>query len=607
MSAPIPSQGNSESGGTPRPRAVRIALRTTLVYAVAAGMWILLSDRLVGALFSDPETLVRVAMLKGFGFVGCTALLLYGLLHAQLVRWEREVQARRATEDALRDSERMFRSVVETIHEVFWIADPAESRLLYVSPRFERIWGRRCADLAEASEAWQSALHPDDRERMLAIARGKNPPRGYDETYRIIRPDGETRWIRDRAFPVCDDAGVVSRVVGVAEDVTERKQMEQQFLRGQRLESIGTLASGVAHDMNNILAPMLLVPRLLRSRLAQEGDRQMLDLVESGAKRGSEIVQQLLTFSRGLEGRRGPVHFHQLLKEMTNIMRETFPREIEVLLSVGPGLWPVTADATQMHQVLMNLCVNSRDAMPHGGRLRLGAENVALGAEAARLHPAARSGSYVILTVSDTGLGMPPEVLERIFDPFFTTKEVGRGTGLGLATVLGIVKSHTGFLLVESQPGQGTTFRVYLPAGKGEGELGGEGSAETLPRGNHELILLVDDEAAIRASMQLMLQTHDYEVMVAADGVEALRLWEAHRDRVRLVMTDLMMPGMNGVALMRELRRRSPQLPLVASTGLNHDRNLEELAALGVDDLLRKPFAPRDVLELLHRRLARDR
>jgi CheY-like chemotaxis protein len=238
--------------------------------------------------------------------------------------------------------------------------------------------------------------------------------------------------------------------------------------------------------------------------------------------------------------------------------------------------------------------------------LRLVAENVALGAESARLHPAARSGSYVILTVSDTGLGMPPEVLERIFDPFFTTKEVGRGTGLGLATVLGIVKSHAGFLLVDSQPGQGTTFKVYLPAGKGEGEPSGAGSVESLPRGNHELILLVDDEAAIRASLRLMLETHDYEVMVAADGVEALRLWEQHRDRVRLVMTDLMMPGMNGIVLMRELRGRSPQLPLVASTGLNHDRNLEELAALGVDDLLRKPFAPRDVLEVLHRRLARD-
>jgi PAS domain S-box-containing protein len=606
MSAPIPSQGNRESGGTPQSRAGRIARRTTLVYAVAAGMWILLSDRLAGALFSDPETLMRVAMLKGFAFVGCTALLLYGVLRAQLVGWEREGQARRATEDALRNSERLFRSVVETIHEVFWIADPAGSRLLYVSPKFERIWGRPCADLAEASEAWQSALHPDDRERMLAIARGESRTKGYDETYRIVRPDGETRWIRDRAFPVRDDAGVVSRIVGVAEDVTERKQMEQQFLRGQRLESIGTLASGVAHDMNNILAPMLLVPRLLRSRLAQEGDRQMLDLVESGAKRGSEIVQQLLTFSRGLEGRRGLVHFHRLLKEMTNIMRETFPREIEVQLSVGPGLWPVTADATQMHQVLMNLCVNSRDAMPHGGRLRLVAENVALGAESARLHPAARSGSYVILTVSDTGLGMPPEVLERIFDPFFTTKEVGRGTGLGLATVLGIVKSHAGFLLVDSQPGQGTTFKVYLPAGKGEGEPSGAGSVESLPRGNHELILLVDDEAAIRASLRLMLETHDYEVMVAADGVEALRLWEQHRDRVRLVMTDLMMPGMNGIVLMRELRGRSPQLPLVASTGLNHDRNLEELAALGVDDLLRKPFAPRDVLEVLHRRLARD-
>jgi CheY-like chemotaxis protein len=199
---------------------------------------------------------------------------------------------------------------------------------------------------------------------------------------------------------------------------------------------------------------------------------------------------------------------------------------------------------------------------------------------------------------------MPPEVLERIFDPFFTTKEVGRGTGLGLATVLGIVKAHAGFLLVESQPGQGAAFRVHLPAGKGERESPGMPVAEVVPRGNRELILLVDDEAAIRAAVELMLQTHGYEVLVAAGGSEALRLWEENRDRVRLVMTDLMMPGVNGVALLRELHRRAPDLPLVACTGLNHDRNLDELTSIGVRDVLRKPFAPLDVLALLHRRLA---
>ncbi|MCX6953690.1 MAG: response regulator [Verrucomicrobia bacterium] len=509
------------------------------------------------------------------------------------------ITGRKQQEQALRESEGRFRQVVESIQEVFWMSDVAKERVLYISPGFEAIWGRSCAALYVSMNVWVESLHEDDRDRVVEAARCKQALGTYDETYRIVRPDGSIRWIHDKAFPVRDLRGDVTRVVGVAEDVTQRKDLEEQFLRAQRLEAIGTLAGGIAHDLNNILAPMLMVAPLLKEKMPDARDLELLSMVEKGAQRGANIIKQLLTFSRGVAGERGPVQVRHLLKDMVSIMHETFPREITVEERLPGELWPVTADATQIHQVLLNLCVNARDAMRQGGTLRVAAQNVTLGAGDTGLHPAAKPGAHVRIEVSDTGEGIPPANLARIFEPFFTTKAVGKGTGLGLSTVLGIVKSHGGFVTVDSEPGRGTMFMVYLPADAGAVAVEPAGRA-SLKRGAQELILVVDDEVAIRHALRVSLEASNYRVILATDGRQAASLYLEHRESVRLVLTDIMMPGMSGVALIRALRALSPELRVVAMSGLHDQARHDELVELRVQQIVAKPYSQTEILDAVH-------
>jgi signal transduction histidine kinase len=298
-------------------------------------------------------------------------------------------------------------------------------------------------------------------------------------------------------------------------DVTEKKLLEKKFLRAQRLEAIGTLSGGIAHDLNNILAPMLLFAPFLKEKLTDPKDLELLTMIEQGAHRAANIIKQLLTFSRGIDGERGTVQTRHLLKEMIAIMRETFPREIEVVEKTPAELWPINADATQIHQVLMNLCVNARDAIHASGKITLAAENVIIGKNDVGVSKSAIPGIYVRLTISDTGEGIPRENIDRIFEPFFTTKEIGKGTGLGLSTTLGIVKSHGGFVTVYSEPGLGTSFNVYLPAVARAADAA-ENASSAMRRGKQELVLIVDDEDAIRHALRLALESSNYRVLVAA-------------------------------------------------------------------------------------------
>lgn len=508
-------------------------------------------------------------------------------------------------ERALRDSEDRFREVVETIREVFWISDVAKSKVLYVSPGFEEIWGRPCDEIYHAMGVWIDSIHPGDRARVVDAATKKQVLGTYDEIYRIVRPDGSVRWVRDQAYPVKDHHGEVVRVVGVAEDVTDGKRLEEQFLRAQRLEAIGTLASGVAHDLNNILAPMLMIAPMLRPRLSEAGDLDMLTIVERSAQRGADVVRQLLTFSRGIAGERGPIQVRHLVKEMVAIMRETFPREIGITQDVPPDLPLLVGDATQLHQVLMNLCVNARDAMPRGGRLSLNVSTATFGEAQLRGYVGAKPGRYVVLTMEDTGEGIDPEILPRIFEPFFSTKEVGSGTGLGLSTVLGIVNSHEGFITVESEPGTGTMFHVHLPAADSREASAAPLERTPLPAGNGELVLVVDDEPAVRRATQRVLEKFGYRVLSAANGREGLALFLLQRENVRAVVTDLMMPEMNGIALVTSLRELNPDLAIVAATGLEQADNSDDLLTLGVRELLPKPYAPAELVAALDRELKR--
>ncbi|MBI3885092.1 MAG: response regulator [Opitutae bacterium] len=524
-----------------------------------------------------------------------------------LLAVSRDTTERHLAEAALRASEERFRQVVENIPGVFWMTDVAKQRLLYLSPAYETVWARTCASAYAAPRSWLEAVHPADRDRVGRALEEKQAAGTYDEEYRVVRPDGSVRWVHDKAFPVRTDTGEVYRLAGVAEDITERKLLGEQALRSQRLEAVGTLASGVAHDLNNILAPILMIPGLLRARLPEAKDQRLLDLVEHNARRGAEIIGQLLTFSRGVEGERVSLALPHLLREMIHLIEETFPRNIAVEQDLGAEVWPVVADATQLHQVLMNLCVNARDALPAGGRLTLALTNRRLDAADAALPPDLRPGRYVELTVADNGQGIPPEIIHRIYDPFFTTKAVGRGTGLGLSTVLGIVKSHAGFVTVASAPGCGTTFRVFLPAGESEAAAAAlEPTAAPPATGSGELILLVDDEPSICEAAKIFLELQHYRVLTAASGEAAVAAVAKHGAAIRLVVTDNAMPGMDGLALIRLLREQLPHLRFVACSGMDQEGRRAEYAALGVTEVLAKPFSPGELSGAVERALRRQ-
>jgi PAS domain S-box-containing protein len=507
----------------------------------------------------------------------------------QYVAIRADITEKKLAEEALRASEERFRQLAENINEVFWITDPRMETVHYVSPAYETIWGRPCANLYVSPRDWFEAIHPDDQARLRQAIAGLPAGGAYNETYRILRPDGTTRWIHDRGFPVRDEKGEVYRLVGTATDITERKNLERQFLQAQRMEAIGTLAGGIAHDLNNILAPMLMAAGLLKGKLTDKHDLDILSMVELGAQRGASIIRQLLTFSRGVEGERVSVEVRHLAKEMIHIMQETFPRNIEIVQNVPSRLWAVVADATQLHQVLMNLCVNARDAMPDGGKLTIEAQNLQVDAGSAKLLSVPAPGPYVVLTVKDTGSGIRPDLLPRIFDPFFTTKGVGKGTGLGLSTVLGIAKSHGGSVTVYSEPGRGTAFKVFLPATIAAGDSTRIETNAPMPVGHGELVLVVDDEAPIREATRQILETHGYRVIVAESGEEAIKLFFQQVSAVRLVLTDIMMPGMGGIELVSSLRILEPAIPIIATSGLGYDDKKNELTDLGVSEMLPKP------------------
>ena len=414
---------------------------------------------------------------------------------------------------------------------------------------------------------------------------------------------GRQMMLECRTSLVRDPGGRPRARLTFLSDITEKKQLEDKFLRIQRLEAIGTLSSGIAHDLNNILAPMLMASGLLRDKLTDSRDRELMGMIEHSAQRGAEIIRQLLTFSRGIEGERVNVEVRHLIKEMANIARETFPRNITVASAADPDLWPIVADATQLHQVLMNLCVNARDAMPEGGTLTIAAKNVQLSRHENHLGADAVDGPYVILTVRDTGQGIRREIIDRIFEPFFTTKGIGHGTGLGLSTALGIIRSHGGFVTAYSEVGHGSAFHVYLPALPHAGPAATVAQTAELADGGGELILVVDDEAAIVASVRLCLEGKGYRVLVARNGQEALNVFVAHQPQVAVVVTDVMMPVMDGLKLARALRGLDARVRVIASSGLDVTDRAGEAEAGDIAEFLSKPYQSRTLLAAIRRQL----
>lgn len=416
--------------------------------------------------------------------------------------------------------------------------------------------------------------------------------------------DGHDIIVNSRWTLVRDDDGNPKSVLVIDTDVTETKKLESQFLRAQRLEGIGTLASGIAHDLNNILSPILMSCGILRREFDDEDTVKMLNIIEGSAERGAGIVKQVLTFARGVEGDRVLLQLKHLVSELAKVMAQTFPRNIDIQTNFPPDLWPVLGDATQLHQVLLNLCVNARDAMPKGGGITLSAENVDIDQHFASMNPGAQLGPHVVLRSSDTGTGMPPEVMEKIFDPFFTTKEVGKGTGLGLATVIGIVKSHGGFLTVQSEVGVGTTFSVFLPASQDADANAGAKEEAPITPGKGELVLVVDDEPPIREALVRTLTSNGYRAYTAEDGSDALALYFQRRKEINLVITDIAMAQMDGVALVRALRKLDPGVRVIVSSGHFQKENMVVLEGLGVKTFLDKPYTAEKLLRSVNQALA---
>ncbi len=653
-----------------------------------------------------------------------------GLTAELLTRTLRYTVERHRAQRALLETEERFREMAENIECVFWMRSAEQNRVLYVSPAYERVWGRSIASLYQQPASFIDAVHPADRQRVLANVLQAHLPRPekFEIEYRIVRPDGSIRWIRDRGVPIRTASGEVPRIAGVAEDITSRKALEEaqrrlataieqaaeafiitdvegtivyanpafekitgysrqealgqnmrivksgkhdltfyrrmwgslvqgqvwrgrfvnkrkdgvlyeedasitplrdvtgqitnyvavkrdvsrealleaQLRQAQKMDAIGQLAGGVAHDFNNLLgiisgnAELLLLRGPELHAEAIEG----LNHVINAAERGASLTRQLLIFSSKQIMQSRPVALNELISNLTKMLKRTIREDIRLDCLCAEHLPFVQADPGMLEQVLLNLVVNARDAMPRGGRLLIATERVCRDEEFVQTNPAARAGEFVELAVSDTGTGIAPEHLQHVFEPFFTTKEPGKGTGLGLATVYGIVKQHQGWVEVASRLGQGATFKIFLPAIPAPALTGTSQSAETLLRGGPETILLVEDDLPLRLVTRRVLEKFKYKVHEATCATEALEVWRRHEREIALVLTDFVMPGgMTGRDLAEQLLTQRPGLKLIFMSGYSPE-------ALGKDTafiqrtrshFLNKPCSPRTLLQAVRR------
>jgi PAS domain S-box-containing protein len=422
---------------------------------------------------------------------------------------------------------------------------------------------------------------------------------------RRMRRDGTPLDLLVSAAPAYDESGKVTGFVTVLTDITEHKKLEQQLFRAQRLESLGTLASGVAHDLNNVLAPIGMALELFRMKLTDETSRNTLNSLETCVNRGSGLIRQVLTFARGVQGERVDVQTKHLMQETEKVLRETLPKSIRIVSDVPRDLWLVSADATQIHQVLMNLCVNARDAMPQGGTLTISGQNVVLDETYVELNAGAATGPHVVIEIHDTGHGIPAEIRGKIFEPFFTTKDLSKGTGLGLSTVAAIVRNHGGHVNLYSEVGKGTSFKIYIPAIPSQARQSHSDRKVILPRGSGELILIVDDEAAVRQITRLTLEEHGYRVLEAQDGADGVAVYAQHRNEIQLVISDTDMPVMSGPAMLQSLERINSRLKVITTSGLGaNNKSAESGKTTGsIRGVLPKPYTSEQLLRTVYKLL----
>ncbi len=537
-------------------------------------------------------------------------------LAAQNYALKAEIEERRSAERALRISELRLRQMAENLEEVFWLSTHDLSECLYLSTAFERVFQRPVEGVYGDPMSWMEAVVPEDREKLREMIEStdmaKAAPLAFPE-YRIRTPDGQLKWIQAKVFPVHDEAGNVYRLTGVAADITERKQleddhqrMEMELLQSRKMEAIGRLAGGVAHDFNNMLTVIMGNVELARSLLisSPRGEREhgtldeLLTQIHGAGERSASLTRQLLTFSRKTPSHPAPVSVNQILRELESMLRRLIGTHIHMRLDLEEDLPPILIDKSQMEQVILNLVINARDAMSAGGLLTLGARRLQVTRADLGECPDLAPGCHVEVSVHDTGEGIRPENLGRVFEPFFSTRPMEKGTGLGLATVYGIVKQHDGHIEVRSDVAEGTMFRILLPCVPAQSEEAPEDSADPPSRGE-ETILICEDETGILKLAANVLESQGYRVLQAQAGPQALEAASREEGSIDLLLTDIVMPGMSGYEVATELRKQFGTLPVLYMSGYNQDdATASEDSCVDRNGacFLAKPFTPAELL-----------
>ncbi len=540
--------------------------------ATFAGYPLIVDNVLVGvmAIFSRKE--LSEATIATLGTIA------YSVAVGIQAKWDEKV---------LRESEKRFRQLAENVSEVFWMTDASRREVLFVSPAYEKIWGRSCQSLLEAPDSYFDAIHPDDCAQVLETLQAESSV-PYELEYRIVRPDSSVRWIRDRAFAVRDPAGVMIRIARVAEDVTEKREWETKVRQSQKMQAIGRLAGGVAHDFNNLLSVIFGHSALLA--VASPSPQRLRDSVAEinrAAERAAALIQQLLAFGRRQVIEPKVLDLSAVLTESQKLLRRLMGDEVRLKMILSPDVSRVNIDPGQINQILVNLALNARDAMPDGGELTVEIGDVDLEGSPATVYPGTEPGRYVSVAVKDTGSGMTPEVQARIFEPFFSTRS--ESTGLGLSVVDGIVKQNGGYLSVLSRPELGTTFNIYLPAVKSA--LNGSSShPKVKPVQGNETILLVEDEDPVREVTALLLESLGYQVLQVCGAEEALDLAQKHQSKIDLLLTDVIMPGMSGRELAEAFRVHDPEIKVLFQSGHTDDIVVRSGILNAEVAFLQKPF-----------------